>query len=176
MMAMDTPDSAFEIRKAIFDIADREQFLTALRKIATKTGTSIVCFNADILAGQRHAEFAIRHALRSCKEGAPIANSLEMEALLYASGNRQCSVASSFGVHIGKNRGYICCCPPHDGIWDALAQLVRYVDEDWDMIDWERRSRLKKLFSISEEEIAAVGESRFFDLVLERVALLEVYR
>jgi KEOPS complex subunit Cgi121 len=43
-------------------------------------------------------------------------------------------------------------------------------------MDTERRARLRELFSITNEEIAAVGESRFADLVLERVALLEVYR
>jgi KEOPS complex subunit Cgi121 len=99
-----------------------------------------------------------------------------MEALLYASGSRQCSVASSFGIHDGKNRAYICCCPASTGVWEALSPLVRFVDEDWETLAPERRAKLKELFSIPEEEIAAAGESRFADLVIERVALLEVYR
>lgn len=176
MNPMDRTDFSCEIRGAVFDIGDCERFLHALRTIASDTGTTIICFNADNLAGKRHAEAALRHALRSWTAGTLIANSPEMEALLYASGSRQCSVASSFGVHAGKNRAYVCCYPACERVWEALTPLVWFVDGDWEDITPERRARLKELFSISDEEIAAAGESRLADLVLERVALLEVYR
>jgi KEOPS complex subunit Cgi121 len=167
---------SFEIRMAEFDVADRDIFLSDLRRIARHAGTTIVCFDAENLAGMRHAEAAILHALRSWNAGSAVANSFEMEALLFASGSRQCSVASSFGVHDGKNCSYICCCPPREGAWDALAPLVRYVEDTGKVPKGKHRARLKELFFISDEEIATVGESKFADLVLERVALLEVYR
>jgi KEOPS complex subunit Cgi121 len=173
---MGSHDISCEIRTALFDVTDRDRFLHAVRAIASDYGTAVICFNADNLAGKRHAEIALRHALRSQKAGTLIANSFEMEALLYASGSRQCSVASSFGVHTGNNRAYICCCPGGAAVWEALAPLVRFVDGDWDTITPERTAKLKELFSIPDEEIAAAGELRFADLVLERVALLEVYR
>jgi KEOPS complex subunit Cgi121 len=173
---MDEKEFSCGIRAAVFDVADCEPFLHALRTIASDTGTTIICFNADNMAGRRHAETALRYALRSRDTGTLIANSVEMEALLYASGSRQCSVASSFGVQTGLNRAYIGCCPATEEVWAALVPLVRFVDGDWEDIDSERRARLRELFSISDEEIAAVGESRFADLILERVALLEVYR
>ena len=173
---MDSHDISCEIRTALFDVTDRDRFLFAVRAIASEYGTAVICFNADNLAGKRHAEIALCHALRSQKAGTLIANSFEMEALLYASGSRQCSVASSFGVHTGNNRAYICCCPGGAAVWEALAPLVRFVDGDWDTITPEHRAKLKELFAIPDEEIAAAGESRFTDLVLERVALLEVYR
>jgi KEOPS complex subunit Cgi121 len=173
---MDSHDISCEIRSALFDVTDRDSFLQAVRTVASDYGTAVICFNADNLAGKRHAEAALRHALRSRTAGRLIANSFEMEALLYASGTRQCSVASAFGVQAGKNRAYICCCPACDGVWEDLAPLVRFVDEDWDTLTPERRANLKELFSITDEEIATAGESRFADLVLERVALLEVYR
>jgi len=174
-MSQTTP--LFEIRMAEFDVADRDIFLADLRRIArAHDGTTIIFFDAENLAGMRHAEAAILHALRSWGAGSAVANSFEMEALLFASGSRQCSVASSFGVHEGKNRSYICCCPPQEGIWEALAPLVRYVNDTVTVLTGKQRARLKDLFFISEEEIAAVGESKFTDLVLERVALLEVCR
>jgi len=173
---MSPADPSFEIRVAEFEVTDRDIFLSDLRRIAGNAGTSIVCFDAENLAGMRHAEAAIIHALRSWNAGSAVANSFEMEALLFASGSRQCSVASSSGVHNGKNRSYICCCPPREGIWDALAPLVRYVKDAGGVPTGRHRARLKELFFISDEEIAAVGESKFADLVLERVALLEVYR
>jgi KEOPS complex subunit Cgi121 len=173
---MERHDISCEIRQALFDVLNRDRFLRTVRTVASDYGTAVICFNADNLAGKRHAEAALRPALRSQKTGTLIANSFEMEALLYASGSRQCSVASSFGVHEGKNRAYICCCPASTGVWEALSPLVRFVDEDWETLAPERRANLKELFSIPEEEIAAAGESRFADLVIERVALLEVYR
>jgi KEOPS complex subunit Cgi121 len=169
-------EDSWEIRRAEFDAGDRDRFLSELRRIARDAGTTIVCFNADNLAGRRHAESAIRHALRSWNAGSAVANSFEMEALLFASGSRQCSVASSFGVQPGHNHAYICCCPAVDGLWDALTPLVHYVAETGDRMSEGHLARLKELFSISDEEIAAAGESNFTDLVLERVALLEVYR
>jgi KEOPS complex subunit Cgi121 len=169
-------DDSWEIRIAEFDVGDHDQFLSELRRIARDAKTTIVCFNADNLAGRRHAESAMRHALRSWNVGSAVANSFEMEALLFASGSRQCSVASSFGVHPGHNHAYICCCPAVDGVWDVLAPLVHYVEETGDCLNDDHRARLKELFSVSDEEIAAAGESNFIDLVLERVALLTVYR
>ncbi len=173
-MSRATP--SFEIRAAEFEVADRDNFLSDLRRIARHAGTTIICFDAENLAGMRHAEAAILHAQRSWNAGSAVANSFEMEALLFVSGSRQCSVASSFGVHDGKNCSYICCCPPREGVWDALAPLVRYVKDTRKAPKDKHRARLKRLFFISDEEIAAVGESKFTDLVLERVALLEVYR
>jgi KEOPS complex subunit Cgi121 len=170
------PDHSYEIRAATFNVADQKGFLITLRRIARDTNTTIICFDADRMAGKRHADAAIRHALRSFHQGAPIADTLEMEALLYASGSRQCSVAAGFGIHAGINHAYICCCPRSQRAWDALSAFMQWADEAAEEIAPEKRQRLKSLFSISDEEIEAVGESRFADLVLERVALLEVYR
>jgi KEOPS complex subunit Cgi121 len=173
---MAIPDQSYEMRTGIFEVENCDLFLPALRKIAQDNNTTIICFDADSIAGRKHADAAIRHALRSFHEGAPIANALEMEALLYASGSRQCSVATAFGIHTGVNRAYVCCCPRCERVWDALSPFVKWIDVGWEGIDPEKRCRLKALFSISDEEIAAAGELRFADLVLERVALLEVYR
>jgi KEOPS complex subunit Cgi121 len=62
------------------------------------------------------------------------------------------------------------------GVRDRLAGLVTFVGGDWESIDPAKRARLAELFGITPEEILVVGEARFRDLVLERVALLDVYR
>jgi len=49
-------------------------------------------------------------------------------------------------------------------------------DEDWEGIPPEKRKYLMSLFAITEEEIALCGEERLEDLVIERVALLEINR
>jgi len=99
-----------------------------------------------------------------------------MEALLSAAGNRQCSVAERFGLHEGLNRAYVCLCPPVAGAFRNLAALMEFVDEDWEAIPEEKAERLREAFGITPGELEIAGAGRLRDLVLERVALLEVYR
>ncbi len=169
-------EPACDVYQAVFEVADNVSFLEGIREIADEHQTHITFFDADRLAGRDHVEMALRHAWRSWTAGDPIANSIEMEALLYAAGTRQCQVAASFGIHPGMNRSYVAVCPPAPGVRGRLAGLMTFVDEDWEGIDPAKREHLADLFGITPEEIRVVGVERFRELVLERVALLDVYR
>jgi KEOPS complex subunit Cgi121 len=166
----------FAIRTAIFRVPSCSRFLSGLRAVATAHSTRIICFNADMMAGRAHVEAAMERALRSVRAGTAISSSLEMEALLYASGSRQCSSAEKFGIHEGVNRAYVCLCPPADAAVPDLSVNMKFVDEDWETLSDQKRERLREAFGITAGELAAAGPGRFQDLVLERVALLEVYR
>lgn len=169
--------SACDIRAARCSIRDQAAFLRDLRAIATAHSTHIICFNADMIAGRIHAATAVANAVRVFDEGIAISNTLEMESLLFAAGSRQCNTAASFGIHAGENRVYICCIPVQPEVWKALEPHFLFVQEDWDSIDSGKRDRLRETYAISQEEIAAAGgDERIIDLVLERVALLQVMR
>ena len=174
----DVPEGghACDVRTATCFVGDRVAFLQKIRAIAESFNTHIICFNAGMLAGKRHAWTALRHAVRSFKKGSMVSNTLEMEALLLAAGSRQCSVAALFGVHDGDNTMFVCCYPTRDGVWDALTPLMVVTDEDLDIIDPHKRAYLMRLFEITEEEIATYSGDCITELVLERIALLEVYR
>jgi len=166
-----------DIRAARCTIRDPAAFLRDLRAVAAGYDTHIICFNADVIAGRVHAAAAVTRAVRAFEEGATISNSLEMEALLFAAGSRQCNIAATFGIHEGKNRVYICCIPARADVWAALEPLFRFVEGRWDTIDSEKSKQLMETYAISHEEIAAAGgDARIVDLVLERVALLQVMR
>jgi KEOPS complex subunit Cgi121 len=166
-----------DIRAARCTIRDPAAFLRDLRMVAAAHGTHIICFNADMIAGRVHAASAVARAVRAFDEGDTISNTHEMEALLYAAGSRQCNIAASFGVHTGENRVYICCFPVREGVWAALEPLFRFVKERWDTIDQKKKKLLMETYAISPEEIAAAGgDRRIVNLVLERVALLQVMR
>jgi len=170
------PD-ANEIRAARCTVRDPAAFLCDLRAVAAEYDTRIICFNADMIAGRVHAATAVARAVRAFEEGVTISNTLEMESLLFAAGSRQCTIAATFGIHKGENRLYICCYPERAGVWAALEPLFCFVRESWDTIDPEKQRRLMEIFAISPEEIAAAGgDRRIVDLVLERVALLQVMR
>ncbi|KUK63373.1 MAG: Uncharacterized protein XD82_0357, partial [Methanoculleus marisnigri] len=98
---------ACDIYPAVFTVDENVRFLREIRRVADECGTHIILFDADRLAGRDHVDAALRHAWRSWAGGEPIANSIEMEALLYAAGTRQCQVAASFGIHPGENHSYI---------------------------------------------------------------------
>ena len=167
-----------EIRAAMCRITDVPAFLSRLRDVAKQFNTHLICFNADMLAGKRHAETALRYAVRSRRRGVAISNTLEMEALLYAAGSRQCNVAASFGIHEGENRLWVCCYPFSPGVWGALSTDFSFPgEESGDSLDGKKRDTLMKIFGITPEELSTLDNpERIIDLVLERVALLEVQR
>jgi len=170
--------STYEIRAARCSIDNKSVFLQMLRATAEKFNIHLICFNADMLAGRKHAESAVLHAVRSFEAGNTISNTLEMEALLYAAGSRQCNVAASFGIHEGENHLWVCSYPHVAGWWEALTPPLRFHDaKSWDNIDFKKRELLMQLYGITREELESVGtRDRIVDLVLERVALLDVLR
>ncbi len=167
----------YEIRPARLCIRDLGAVLLRLRETGTKYHCEIVCFNADLMAGEPHVHSAMYHAIRSWSSGEAIANSFGMEALLYASASRQCQEAVRFGLHPGENRVYIGIWPTQSGIWEELFSWIQpgsAAEEEG--IPPEKQALLQKIFHISDLELSVAGTGRLTDLVLERVALLAVNR
>ena len=171
---MDQPDADFAIRSAFITVRDRNTILQVLQEIGKRHGTHIICFDVEKMAGARHAEAAIHHAHRSFFGGDPISNSFEMEALLYAAGTRQCVIAASFGIHDGENHLYICCCPEREEVWVDLGQHMYFAGGTEETVPAERLPVLAAFFDITPEELDAAGRDRVVDLVIERIALLDV--
>jgi len=165
----------FGVRFARVAIGDPTVLLDAVRRIAAGTGTRIVLFDADRMAGRAHATAALERAARSFARGDPIARTFEMEALLYAAGSRQTRIGRTFGLHGGENRCWVAVLPPVDRAWAMLDDLVRFQDDPSDLPEAHRR-RLCDLFGITAAELECVGEDRLAELVLERVALLDANR
>jgi KEOPS complex subunit Cgi121 len=174
---MSFEQSPEKIRAATCTINDRSAFLQWIQEIAQEHQTHIICFNARVMAGRRHAALAVTLAFRAFEEGSNISNTPEMEALLFAAGSRQCSVAASFGVLEGENRLWICCLPDNGRCWDALGARFRFPGLEEEEIDSEKHAELMAVYAITPDELmAAGGPVRLPDLVLERVALLQVFR
>ncbi len=165
------------IRVATCTITDRSEFLQWIQGIAQKFDTHIVCFNARLMAGKRHAAFAVTLAFRAFEEGLNISNTPEMEALLFAAGSRQCTVAASFGVREGENQLLVCCLPECDACWTALEVRLRFNRVTDEEITPEKQAELMTVYAITPDELAAAGGPGLLsDLILERVALLQVFR
>ena len=165
------------IRQVVLDIQDLTRFLEILRSVGERNRTHIVVFNSEMMAGKDHAISALSHAIRAENEKRCISNSLEMEALLYASGSRQCIDGMMFGVHEGINLSYLCLCPWHERTLTELSGCMTPNYDDWENISPQKAIRLMELFGITPEEVEVAGGPHMIrELVLERVALLDAYR
>ena len=165
-----------DIHQVVVEVSDPGAFLETIRLIGTRWHTHLIFFNADLMAGRAHALSALFHAFRAKEEGCMISSRVEMEALLYAAGSRQCQSGMRFGLHKGRNKAYLCICPPSREAFRELLPLVTVSSGDWNEISPEKAERLAENFAITLPEIEAAGPDRLGELVLERVALLEVYR
>ncbi|MFA4956931.1 MAG: KEOPS complex subunit Cgi121 [Candidatus Methanoperedens sp.] len=156
-------------------IENKELFLKKIKEIKeTSTGKNleIQAFDADKLAGKVHLTFAIEKALNSFKKGTNIANDLAKEIMLYAAGTRQINRAIKIGVHDGWNNIVIVAV----GDMIDLSAFGEITPGNVLQYSGSKNSALMEIFNITKEEIEAAGADKIPELVLERVALVDVMK
>lgn len=149
-----------------------EDFLRKLKRISEERKITIQALDADKLAGERHIRFAVEKALNSFRTGTNIANDLAKEIMIYASGTRQISKAMKFGVHKGENNIVLVAVgegPDLSGFSEIMPKHVLEYNES-------KKEATMRAFNITKEEIEAAGEEKIPELVLERVALVDVVK
>ena len=153
-------------------IEDIEIFLTKIKEMRKGKDIVILALDADKLAGKNHLMFAIEKAMNSFKTGRNIANDLGKEIMLYASGTRQINRAMKIGVHNGKNNIVLV------GIGEDVDLSVFDEIMPKDVVQYEgsKNRALMDIFNITDEEIKAAGVEKIPELVLERVALVDVLK
>ena len=142
-------------------------------------------FEGERVAGKEHLEIAAINALRAFKTGTNISRSLAMEALLYASAQRQIEVAiNKQGVtRESKTVGLVAYSETRDGAEGLSEDIAQYVGAELNdalLDEWsnEKTGAITKLFEIGPEELEAIrmpGEGikeAIGKAVIERVALL----
>ena len=149
-----------------------KETIAQINDAADKADSTVVLFDAEKIAGFAHIGSAVAHAKRSFAEGKQIARSLSMEILVYASGQRQCSLASKFGLHDGENKVYVLIL---DGDEEKAAALVREIVSECEPFA-PNKEKLKAEFGITDAEMEAAGENRIEELVIERVALVDAWK
>ncbi|MCJ7617745.1 MAG: KEOPS complex subunit Cgi121 [Desulfobacterales bacterium] len=159
-------------------IRDNNIFIKQLSDISSRYNITVQSLNADLLSGVRHIQFAVKKAIRSFESGKNTANNLGMEIMLYASGSRQIEKALELGVKNGENRVAIVLVG--ENVTDEALFDVRTLlnSEDASIVDYSdsKKKDLLKIFNITADELEAVGEDKIPELVLERVALVDVIK
>jgi KEOPS complex subunit Cgi121 len=136
---------------------------------AAASGSEALVVDGDLVFGADHLASALHHAAKAVAEGRNASDSLAMETLLYASGERQLSGAIR-KMAVGEGTRMVVLAvlegdfEPGEG-WSPLPPSEGVAD----------RSRLAR-FGITEVEMSTVAEGRLAELVLERVAAVDVIK
>jgi KEOPS complex subunit Cgi121 len=153
-------------------IENKELFLKKIKEISTGKNLAIQAFDADKLAGKEHLTFAVEKALDSFKKGTNVANDLAKEIMLYVAGTRQINRAVKIGVHDGWNNIAIVAV----GDMIDLSAFNEINPRNVLQYTGSKNSALMEIFNITEDEIEAAGAGKIPELVLERVALVNVMK
>ena len=167
-----------QIISGTINITNLPGFLKQLTDIGEPRNITVQAVNSDLLTGSRHLMFAVKKAIRSFESGRNIANNLGMEIMLYAAGTRQIERALGLGVRMGKNRIALVLVG-ENGTDDALVHVSELLDTvDPTVLDYSgaKKCGILEFFSITPDELDAVDEGNIPELVLERVALVDVIK
>jgi len=74
-------------------INDVDSLLEKVNSFAQSHDVTVQAFDADVIYGKNHLISAVEHAIRAMERKTNTTNSIEMEMLLYASGERQLKLA-----------------------------------------------------------------------------------
>ena len=135
---------------------------------AADKGAQLLVLRSDMVFGLDHLRSAMYHAMKATSEHRNVSESLAMETLLYASGERQLSTAikkmsvdsSTPGIAIVQlTAGDI----GEERTWRPLPSIRS---------DMPREAILD--FGVSSDELATADARRVIDLVLEKVASVDI--
>jgi KEOPS complex subunit Cgi121 len=163
-------------------IGDVNAFLEHFRK--EKGGASVQFFDAKHVAGPQHLYFAALNALNAFEKNTNISNNLAVEALLYASAQRQIKKAvKMLGIKQDSSEvAALIITEKRHKKSDCLRLVTKTVPGELDdsvlELTDKKIGNIKKLFRISDLEFEAKLEKKglekeaITDLVIERMALL----
>ena len=132
----------------------------------------VVLLDADLVCGQEHIRSAVDHAERAFRYGTNSSDILAMEIMLYASGERQLAKArDKMSPKKGAERLALVCLgePLSDHDLNAL-----HLKRDDSVLAFSIGKAIA--LGVGEKEIASVPQHLVPDLVLERVAFVEVLK
>ncbi|UCE36797.1 MAG: hypothetical protein JSW00_14965 [Thermoplasmata archaeon] len=147
-----------------------EEFIKKARDFVSNNDLLLQFLDADKIIGKEHILLAIEHAIRAFERKDNISETLAMEILIYAAGEPQINNAlAAIGLKDGCEKVAVIADSSMD-IGSLLAHLNLSRDDE---VLTFNKSKLRE-FGITDTEISTVDESKIKDLVLERVAMVDV--
>jgi len=164
-------------------IKNIDVFLQRLLVFSEEETMVIQALDASAVYGKDHLVSAAMHAMRAFDHQTNATNSLALEILLYAAGERQIHKAiKKIGVKKGEQTIAFVLIDtvmkkPDDKRMDGVIQKLLqefHLNLDNTVLEGDK-AKLMKL-GISVKEIGTIPKSKYGDLVLEKVALVDVIK
>jgi KEOPS complex subunit Cgi121 len=156
-------------------------FIDNLKKFGLLHQTAVQAFHAPFIYGKYHIYSAVEHAVRAFHNQTQICHSLDMEILLYAAGRRQIRDAiDTMGIRFGEPMVVVAVTDSkilgYDGFvdMDVLTQFLNNNDLHIDKMAIEGDHRALSAFQVTHIELETVDKSMYGELILERVALVDL--
>ena len=164
-----------EIIGAVGNIDTVDVFLQRMLELAEKYQITIQVINADLVYGKDHLISAVNHANRAFKQDRNSTNSLAMEILLYASGERQIQKAiQKLGITAdSQNIALIFEGKFNDDILETILESLNVTRNDKVL---EGDIDTLKKFGFTKKEIDTIPKSSYSHLILEKVAMVDVFK
>lgn len=158
-------------------IDELQKFLKPLSLLASENDVIVQGLNAGMIAGKAHIDHAISKAMNAIENGTNVAKDPGVEIMRYASGKRQIGEAFSIGLREGSMDAVFIILSDNKIKSDVIEQISSLVDAS-DVLDHSvsKNAALLSQFLITADEVEAVGEDRIPELVLERVALVDILK
>ena len=132
----------------------------------------IQLLDARLVCGRDHLVSAAEHAERAMREHTNVARSLAVEFVVYASGERQIADAlTKMGIRDDTTQFAVVVFGGEDP-----ADVLRSLSLTRDHAVLESSPAKLRAFGLTDAELASVPPERAADLVLERVALVDLLK
>jgi len=160
-------------------IKNIDDFLEKICCFAKKNNLIIQTFDAELVFSKNHILSAVEHAIRANSRKTNTTNSLEKEILLYASGERQLKLAiPKIGVKKGNAKIAIVLLNNtkkkiSNHIADDLLKLFSLTRDD-KVLEGDENTLIR--FGVKEKELKTVNKAKYKDLILEKVAMVDIIK
>ena len=164
--------ASFGIGGGRIDARKAESILDNAKEFAAKSGVEILLMDANLVFGRNHLESAVEHAFRAFERGTNVATAKMLEVMLYASGERQLSTAiKKLGVK-GTTRCLAIVVSDQSKLDEVMERLQ--ITKDGTVLNGNTENLIS--FGISREAISGTSGDKVMDLVLEKVALVDLLK
>ncbi len=157
-------------------IKDIDGFLQKMNSFSQDNNMVIQAFNADVIYGKNHLVSAVDHAIRAMERKTNTTNSLAMEILLYAAGERQLKLAiPKMGVKKGNvNIAFVVVDDKRNE--KLIDELLKDLSLERDDNVLEGNENTLKAFGLNDQTIKTVTKDKYGDLILEKIAMVDIIK
>jgi KEOPS complex subunit Cgi121 len=158
-------------------IKDIDGFLQKMNSFSQDNNVVIQAFNADLTYGKNHLVSAVDHAVRAMERKTNTTNSLAMEILLYAAGERQLKLAiPKMGVKKGDANIAFVVVDDKKRDEKSIDELLKELSLERDDKVLEGNEDTLKSFGLNDQAIKTVTKDKYGDLILEKVAMVDIIK